>query len=269
VSVYLVGAGPGDPELITVRGARLLAEADVVVHDRLAAPLLPLAKPSAELIDVGKASGSAPVRQDEINAILVEHGRRRRCVVRLKGGDPFVFARGAEEAEALAAAGVPFEIVPGVTSALAAPAAAGIPLTARGCAQSFTVLSGHVDPLTVSEQRWQAIANLGGTVVVLMGAGRIGDIAARLIEAGFSAATPVAAIHAATTGDQRISVSSLGEIGASRHMPPVTFVIGEVVLRRAYRPIRQVSFESAAGHGTDDEEGFGATHHGFGERRVG
>lgn len=269
MTVYLVGAGPGDPELITVRGARLLAAADVVVHDRLAAPLLAYAKHGAELIDVGKASGWVPVRQKEINAILVEQGRRRRCVVRLKGGDPFVFARGAEEAEALAAAGVPFEVVPGVTSALAAPAAAGIPLTARGSAQSFTVLTGHEDPLSVPEQRWRAIADLGGTVVILMGAGRIAEIAARLIGAGLSAETPVAAIQAATTGDQRITISSLAEIGESRHLPPVTFVIGEVVLRRAHRPVRQVSLESATRHGADDEERLGAAHDGLGERRVG
>lgn len=269
MSVYLVGAGPGDPELITVRGARLLAAADVVVHDRLAAPLLSLANRGAELIDVGKAPGSAPVQQDEINAILVEHGRRPGCVVRLKGGDPFVFGRGAEEAEALAAAGVPFEIVPGVSSALAAPAAAGIPLTARGSAQSFTVLTGHEDPLTVPAHRWRAIAGLGGTVVILMGAARIGDIAARLIEAGLSTETPAAAIYAATTSEQRVSISSLGEIGQSRHLPPVTFVIGDVVLRRASRPARQVSFQSAAGHGTDDEERLGARHHCLGERRVG
>ena len=232
MTVHLVGAGPGDPELITVRGARLLSVADVVVHDRLAAPLLPLVRKGAEVIDVGKSPGSAPVPQDEINAILVEHGRRGRCVVRLKGGDPFVFARGAEEAEALATAGVPFEVVPGVTSALGAPAAAGIPLTARGTARSFTVLTGHEDPLSIPAHRWRAMADLAGTIVVLMGGARIAGIADRLVEAGLASRTPVAAIHAATTSAQNVYVSSLGEIGKTRHRSPVTFVIGDVVRRR-------------------------------------
>ena len=269
MSVYLVGAGPGDPELITVRGARLLAAADVVVHDRLAAPLLFLANPEAELIDVGKAPGAAPIAQGEINAILVEHGRRRGCVVRLKGGDPFVFARGAEEVEALCDAGIPFEIVPGVTSALAAPAAAGIALTARGSAQSFTVITGHEDPRGVPDQRWRAVAQLGGTVVVLMGAAHIAHIAARLIDAGLSPDTPVAAIASATRSDQHILVSSLENIGNTRHRPPVTFVIGEVVLGRGSKPVREIFFGSTAGHGTDDEEGLGTFHNRFGKRRVG
>ena len=233
MTVFLVGAGPGDPELITVRGARLLGSADVVVHDRLAAPLLPLARTGAELIDVGKAPGSAPVPQDEINAILVERGRSRDCVVRLKGGDPFVFAHGAEELAALTEAGIAFDVVPGVSSALGAPSAAGIPLTVRGVAQSFTVLSGHEDPGEVPERRWRAIADLAGTVVVLMGAARIGAIAARLLEAGISPETPVAAVHAATTGTEAVSVSRLDAVGATHHRSPTTFVIGDVVARRA------------------------------------
>src|SRR3954466_13154905 len=135
MTVYLVGAGPGDPGLFTRRGAELLARADVVVHDRLGtAALLPLAAPNARLIDVGKAPGRAAMSQDDINATLVEHGRSATCVVRLKGGDPFVFGRGGEEAEALRAGGIDFEVIPGVTSAIAAPAYAGIPVTHRGLA---------------------------------------------------------------------------------------------------------------------------------------
>ena len=267
--VYLVGAGPGDPELLTLKAARLLKDADVVLHDELVGKEILQLASHAQIRNVGKRCGKKNISQEEINFLMVNLAASGLQVVRLKGGDPFVFARGAEEAKALASAGVPFEIVPGVSSALAAPAAAGIPLTARGSAQSFTVLTGHEDPLTVPEHRWQAIAGLGGTVVILMGAARIGDIAARLIEAGLSTETPVAAIHAATTSDQRVSISSLGEIGQSRHLPPVTFVIGDAVLRRAPRPVRQVSFQSAAGHGTDDEERLGARHHGLGEQRVG
>ncbi len=233
MTVYLVGAGPGDPELITVRGARLLASADVVVHDRLAVPLLDLVRRGAQLIDVGKSPGSAPVRQDEINELIVELGRRYECVVRLKGGDPFVLARGAEELAALVEADVPFSVVAGISSALGAPASAGIPLTVRGLTQSFTVLTGHEDPTTVPPRRWQALVDLQGTIVVLMGAARIGKIADRLIVAGLPSDTPVAAIHSATTPSQRVSVSSLGEIGATEHQSPVTFVIGEVVRRRA------------------------------------
>ena len=170
--------------------------------------------------------------QEEINAILVEQGRRRGCVVRLKGGDPLVFARGAEEAAALVGAGVPFEVVPGVSSVLAAPAAARIPLTLRGVAQSFTVVTGHEDPACVPEERWQAVVGLRGTILVLMGAARIGAIADRLVGAGLAPQTPVAAIHGAATNMQQISVSSLGDIGKSHHAAPSTFVIGEVVSHR-------------------------------------
>ena len=152
--------------------------------------------------------------------------------MRLKGGDPFVFARGAEEVEALKTAGVECEVVPGISSALGAPAAAGIPLTARGRSQSFTVLTGHESPTSVPARRWRAIAGLGGTIVVLMGAARIAEIAARLVEAGLALETPVAAIQNATTGAQRVAVFSLGEVGKTKHSSPVVFVIGEVVRRQ-------------------------------------
>jgi uroporphyrin-III C-methyltransferase len=231
VTVYLVGAGPGDPELITVRGARLLAAADVVVHDRLAAGLITLAGPSATIINVGKALGSAPVPQSEINAMLIDLGRRHGCVVRLKGGDPFVLARGAEEAEALATAGIPCEVIPGISSALGAPSAAGIPLTVRGIAQSFMVLTGHEEPNAVSAERWRAMVEFGGTLVILMGAAHIEATAARLVDAGLSPDTPVAAVHAATTAEQRVVVSTLATLGHD-HPSPTTFIVGEVVRSR-------------------------------------
>jgi uroporphyrin-III C-methyltransferase len=236
MTVFLVGAGPGDPDLITVRGARLLATADVVVHDRLAAPLLALANPRARIIDVGKALGSAPTPQSEINAMLVAFGRDFERVVRLKGGDPFVLARGTEEAEALAAAGIPFDVVPGISSALGAPSAAGVSLTLRGVAQSFMVLTGHEEPRLVPDERWRAMAEFGGTLVILMGAQHIGATAARLVEAGLSPATPVAAVHAASTSDQRVVVSSLREVGQIAHPSPTTFIVGEVIRRRIALP---------------------------------
>lgn len=237
MTVYLVGAGPGDPELISVRGARLLGRADVVVYDRLARPLLELAASSAELVDVGKAPGSAPVPQTTINRLLVDYGRSHACVVRLKGGDPFVFARGAEEAEALLAARVPFQVVPGISSALAAPAAAGVPLTLRGSARSFTVLTGHEDPDKAPSGYWDALVALGGTIVVLMGAARIDKIAQRLLSAGLPPATPAIAIHAATTGSEKLHRSTLETIGGEPVSSPATFVIGPVAALDLRTPI--------------------------------
>src|SRR4051794_22046417 len=164
VTVYLVGAGPGDPELLTVKGAEVLRHADVVVYDRLSvASLLDLAPAHAERISVGKTPGHPSVPQEEINALLVAHGRTGKQVVRLKGGDPFVFARGGEEARALLDAGVPFEVVPGITSAIGVPAYAGIPLTLRHSSTSFTVVTGHEDPDKAGGLDWEAVARLGGT----------------------------------------------------------------------------------------------------------
>ena len=187
VTVYLVGAGPGDPGLVTVRGAEVLGRADVVVFDRLsAAELLDLAPAAAQRIDVGKAPGRARISQSGINDLLVEHGRAGRTVVRLKGGDPFVFARGGEEAAALAAAGVSYEVVPGITSALAVPAYAGIPVTLRYSSTSFTVVTGHEDPdRDEGSVDWQAVARVGGTIIVLMGVARwpvIADAAAGRVD---------------------------------------------------------------------------------------
>ncbi|MBA2326925.1 MAG: uroporphyrinogen-III C-methyltransferase, partial [Actinobacteria bacterium] len=197
MTVYLVGAGPGDPGLITVRGAEVLAGADVVVYDRLVHPsLVDLAPDSAERVYAGKAPGHAEMDQDAINALLVERGRAGRTVVRLKGGDPFVLGRGGEEAEALAAAHVPFDVVPGITSAIAAPAYAGIPVTHRGTATHFTVVTGHEDPTKdASDVDWEALARSGGTLVILMGAGRVAEIAERLVAGGRAPDTPVAAVR--------------------------------------------------------------------------
>jgi uroporphyrinogen III methyltransferase / synthase len=228
MTVYLVGAGPGDPGLLTVRGAEVLKGADVVVHDRLAdASLLDLAPASARRIDVGKAPGG-PVRQDEINDLLVAEARAGHRVVRLKGGDPFVFGRGGEEAQALQAAGVPFEVVPGITSAVAVPAYAGVPVTHRGLATSFTVVTGHSRHAIDRETDWEALAQAGGTIVVLMGVAHRDAIAARLIAGGLPADTPVLGVHWGTRPEQRSVRVRLDELAATPLEPPVTMVIGAV-----------------------------------------
>ena len=233
VTVYLVGAGPGDPGLLTVRGAELLARADIVVYDRLSvASLLELARPGAELISVGKAPGHATMPQDEIAELLVARGRAGQQVVRLKGGDPFVFARGGEEAAALLAAGVDFEVVPGVTSAVAVPAYAGIPLTLRHSSTHFTVVTGHEDPSKAgdddAEVDWEAVAALGGTIVVLMGVGRLRQIADRLIAGGLDPATPAAAVRWGTRPEQRTVRATLATLADQHLESPSTIVIGRV-----------------------------------------
>ena len=230
MSVALVGAGPGDPGLLTRRGAELLADAEVVVFDRLASPaLLDLAPADVERIDVGKSPGSVEMSQEDINALLVERGRAGQRVVRLKGGDPFVFGRGGEEAEALAAAGVAFEVVPGVTSAIAAPAYAGIPVTHRGLSTHVTVVTGHEDPTKGrTDVDWQQLAAAGGTLVILMGAGRVGDIAQRLIDGGRAPDTPVAAVRNGTRPDQHTVRATLATIGDAEVRPPSAIVVGEV-----------------------------------------
>ena len=228
MTVYLVGAGPGDPGLLTVRGAEVLRTADVVVHDRLAEPsLLSLARPGALLIDVGKRPGS-PVAQESINALLVSHGAAGRSVVRLKGGDPFVFGRGGEEAEALAAAGVDFEVVPGVTSAIAAPAYAGVPVTHRGLSTSFTVVTGHSRHSADDDTNWEALARAGGTIVVLMGVAHRSEISARLMDGGRAGSTPVVAVHWGTRPSQRTVRTTLAELPSVELEPPATIVIGPV-----------------------------------------
>jgi uroporphyrinogen III methyltransferase/synthase len=206
----------------------------VVVHDRLGTEeLLPLCRPDALLVNAGKAPGRAAMAQHEINAALVEHGAAGRRVVRLKGGDPFVFGRGSEEAQALRAAGVPFEVVPGVTSAIAAPAYAGIPVTHRGLSTSFTVVTGHEDPDKPSEQTdWGALARVPGTLVVLMGVGRLAAIAEALMAGGRPAGEPAAAVQWGTTPRQRRVVATLGTLAARVEEgglgPPAVVVVGAV-----------------------------------------
>ncbi|MFL6207125.1 MAG: uroporphyrinogen-III C-methyltransferase [Acidimicrobiales bacterium] len=231
MTVYLVGAGPGDPGLLTVRADEVLRRADVVVYDRLSVEaLLDLAPPRAERISVGKAPGRVTMSQEEINALLVERGRTGATVVRLKGGDPFVFARGGEEAAALAEGGVPFEVVPGITSAIAVPAYAGIPVTLRHSSTSFTVVTGHEDPRAGAEGSvdWHAVARVGGTIVILMGVARIGRIADELIAGGLDPSTPVAAVRWGTRPEQETVRSTLATIGDRPLATPSVIVVGEV-----------------------------------------
>jgi uroporphyrinogen III methyltransferase/synthase len=230
--VYLVGAGPGDPGLLTLRGAELLGRADVVVHDRLSdVALLALAHPEAELVDVGKRPDDRG-DQGAINDLLVAKAREGKAVVRLKGGDPFVFGRGGEEALALLAAGVPFEVVPGITSAIAVPASAGVPVTHRGLSRSFTVVAGHgrsVDLLPGDGGTdWEALAAVGGTIVVLMGAAHRDKWASRLVGGGLAASTPVMAVQWGTHSRQSVVRTTLGDLAGAPMSPPVTFVVGQV-----------------------------------------
>ena len=226
-SIHLVGAGPGDPDLLTVRAARLLAEADVVVHDALVGDgVFDLVNPAAELIDVGKRPGRG-VPQELISTLLVTLAESGRTIVRLKGGDPFVFGRGGEEARALLEAGIAFEVVPGVTSAFAAPAAAGVPVTHRGISAAVTVVTGHRrhgEP----DIDWRALANVGGTIVVLMGVAQRGQIAGELMAGGLAGDTPVAAVRSATTADQVTTRCRLDELAAAQLESPAVIVIGPV-----------------------------------------
>jgi uroporphyrin-III C-methyltransferase len=211
-----------------VKAARLLAGADVVVHDALAdRSLLDLAPPGAERIDVGKRPG-APVPQERINALLVRLAGEHHCVVRLKGGDPFVFGRGGEEAQALAVAGVHFEVVPGVSSAFAAPAAAGVPVTHRGTSAAVTVVTGHRRTGQEQATDWHALARVGGTIVVLMGVGQRAHIAAQLMAGGLDPATPVMAVRWGTRPEQVVVRTTLGVLAVTAIEPPSTIVIGPV-----------------------------------------
>jgi uroporphyrin-III C-methyltransferase/precorrin-2 dehydrogenase/sirohydrochlorin ferrochelatase len=233
--VALVGAGPGDPELITVKGRRMLAEADVVVADRLVPGLLlDELRPEVELVDASKIPYGPARAQEEINRILVDRALTGAFVVRLKGGDPYVFGRGGEEALACAAAGVPVTVVPGVTSSIAAPAVAGIPVTHRGVAHEFTVVSGHLapdDPASLVD--WPALARLRGTLVVLMGLKNLPAITATLRAHGRAPATPAAIVQEGTTGAQRVLRSTLDAVAAdvlaAGIRPPAVVVIGDVV----------------------------------------
>ena len=230
--VYLVGAGPGDPGLMTVRGLQLLRGAQVVVYDKLVNPvLLEEVSAEAERIFVGKQAGRHCIAQSEINEVLIDYAQRGCEVVRLKGGDPFVFGRGGEEAEALVDAGVPFEIVPGVSSAVAVPAYAGIPLTHRKFASSFTVVTGHEASKPHSSVDWTKLATAGDTLVILMGLHNLPMIAAKLIEHGRSKDTPAAVIRQGTTAEQETVIGTLADIAdkSASLKAPALIVVGEVV----------------------------------------
>ena len=236
--VHLVGAGPGDPELISLRGLKTLEQTDVVVFDRLAPQeLLRYAKADAEMISAAKSTGSVALTQQQINELLIDRARQGKSVCRLKGGDPFVFGRGGEEAIALAEAEVPFTVVPGVTSAIGAASYAGIPVTHRGIASSVTVVTGsEMRESSDSSVNWQAIANTGGTVVVLMGASRIAEIATVLISHGRNRDEPAAAIHRGTSTEQRTIASTLSGIASAVETEglgaPIALVVGDVVALR-------------------------------------
>ena len=237
-TVYLVGAGPGDAGLLTLRGAELLGRADVVVYDALVNPdLLRLAPKSAEIIYGGKRATVHALPQEELNQLLVAKARAGQCVVRLKGGDPYIFGRGGEEAEELADAKIPFEVVPGISSTVAAPAYAGIPITHRDFCSSYQVITGHEDP-TKSETSldWKQIAQTPGTKVVLMGVERIRTIAHELVTGGLPGTTPVAMIRWGTTGQQQTLIGTLTTIGdqveKTGFSAPAVTVIGEVVKLR-------------------------------------
>ncbi len=246
--VYLVGAGPGDPELMTVRGLRCLQRADVVVYDRLVNPaLLDEAPARAERVFVGKAPAAHSCAQEEIHAILLRHARAGRTVVRLKGGDPFVFGRGGEEALACVEAGVDWEVVPGVTSATSVPALAGIPLTHRAVSGAFAVVTGHC--MEGDRIDWEALARID-TLVVLMGVSRLPLITAHLLRHGRAPETPAAVLEKGTLPDERVLVGTLGGIAeetARAHIgAPAILLIGEVVrLREALAP--ELVLAAAAG----------------------
>ena len=236
--VSLIGAGPGDPELITVKGLRRLRTADVVIYDALAnEALLRECRTDAELIYAGKRAGQHYRSQDEINLLLVEKARAGLQVVRLKGGDPFVFGRGGEEAAVLAEAGIAWEVVPGISSAIAVPAYAGIPVTDRASASSFAVITGHEDPDRAGTRlRWQALAQGIDTLIFLMALGRLENIAAQLIAHGRAAETPAAVVRQGATPDQETVVGTLATIAADVAQAgltaPATLIVGEVVRLR-------------------------------------
>lgn len=236
--VYLVGAGPGDPDLITRKALRLLGEADVVIYDRLIPPeLLWEARSGAELIDAGKQPAKQRLSQESINQTIVDRALKGKTVLRLKGGDPLVFGRGGEEALVCHKYGIPFEIVPGISSAYAVPAYAGIPLTHRHLSSCFTVITGHEDPQKPeSSIDYEALANIGGTIVILMGVKRLTRITRTLIAQGLADRTPAAIIEWGTMPRQRSLIGTLATIadlaGEAHIQPPAITVIGEVVRLR-------------------------------------
>ena len=237
--VYLVGAGPGDPELLTVKAARLHERADAVVYDRLVGEgVLDLVPRGAMRVFVGKASSVHPVRQAEINDLLLRLARPGRVVVRLKGGDPFVFGRGSEEAASLARHGVPFAVIPGITAAAGCAAAAGIPLTHRGVASGVRFITGHCRAGVGLDLNWQSLADPDTTLVIYMGLANLPEICARLIAAGLPATSPAAAIASGTMPGQKVCSAPLGElpdrVRAAALEAPVLFIIGRVVEAAAW-----------------------------------
>lgn len=235
--VYLVGAGPGDPELVTVKGLRLIQSADVILYDRLVSKeLLKESKPSAELIYCGKLPHSHPLKQEAINHLLAGHARKNRTVVRLKGGDPFIFGRGGEEAAFLAEEGITFEIVPGITAGIAAPAYAGIPATHRTCSSSVAFVTGHPQSGGKETINWEKLATGADTLAIYMGVSGLPHIAAELIKYGRQRSTPVALIEWGTTSDQRTVTATLANVAEEaerRHIKnPAMIVVGEVVRLR-------------------------------------
>ncbi|MEK6797501.1 MAG: uroporphyrinogen-III C-methyltransferase [Planctomycetota bacterium] len=242
--VYLVGAGPGDPGLITVRGQALLRSADVVIHDRLVVrELLAQARPDAEIIDAGKRRGDRTSRQPTINRLLIEHAARGQTVVRLKGGDPFVFGRGFEELRACRDAGIDCVVVPGVSSAIAAPAACGIPVTLRGVARSFAVLTAEAAETGDCTMR----IPVADTIVLLMGRDRLAELTRRLLDDGWLPTTPAACVERATLPDQRVVAGPLGMIAEQADQaglqPPMVLVVGETAAHadcsaRSQSPLR-------------------------------
>jgi uroporphyrin-III C-methyltransferase len=241
--VWLVGAGPGDPELLTLKALRLLQGADVVVHDCLTPqPILDLARPGARLIDVGKRKSRHTLPQEGINQLLVGLAREGLAVVRLKGGDPFMFGRGGEELIALRAAGIEAYVVPGVTAALAAAADAGAPLTHRGLAQAVTFVTGHAASGAEPELDWAALAKTNHTVAIYMGLSTAGLIAARLIAAGRGAATPVAVVESASLPEERRLVTTLAELACAVAAldGPALMIVGEVAALAQVKPARHL-----------------------------
>ena len=228
--VYLVGAGPGDVGLLTLKARELLQAADVVIYDRLADDAILNFCSGAKKIYVGKSAGKHTLKQTEINQLLVEEAQKNKIVVRLKGGDPFVFGRGGEEALFLRENNVPFEIVPGVTSAVAVPAYAGIPVTHRGIATSFAVVTGHEDPTKPeSTIRWEKISTAVDTLIFLMGVANLPQIVSKLIEHGRAPDTPAALIRWGTKSAQKVLLTTLAEAPSQKISPPAIFVVGEVV----------------------------------------
>mgnify|MGYP000141372692 CR=1 FL=1 len=237
--VYLVGAGPGDPELLTLKARRLIDEADVILYDQLVGEEIIASLPDhAELVSVGKYAGHHTVPQERINEMLVEYALRGRRVVRLKGGDPYLFGRGGEEAEELTAHGIEVEEVSGITSAIAVPASAGIPLTHRRYASVVSFVTGHEEPHKGDGVHWDTLARLEGTLVVLMGVSRLAENVGALLKGGKSPETPCAIIERGTRKDMRIIESTLGGIAekakAEKVKPPAILVIGDVVRLREH-----------------------------------